>query len=281
MSLRITGFSRGQLLRNAFFMIAFLLPASGLHAADFARQQEMIRGVAIDQKLGDQVPLDLEFRDELGRKVRLGDYFGKKPVLLTPVYYTCPMLCHLVLNGVVKALRVLKFVPGREFEIVAYSFKPQDKPSDAASKKEAVLKDLGHPEAGKGWHFLTGEAASVQALSEAIGFHYELDKTSGEYAHAAGVMVLTPEGKLSRYFFGIEVSPRDLKLALMESSEKRIGSAIDQLLLLCYHYDPTSGKYGLAIMNFLRFFGTLTVLGLAFFITRSLRQERSSLGGRL
>lgn len=255
---------------------AWLAAAAPLAMAyDNSPQAETIRKVGIDQKLGDTLPLDLAFKDEYGRDVKLGDYFGRKPVILTPVYYTCPMLCHLVLNGLVKSLKVLKFVPGKDFEIVSFSFQPSDTTAQAMAKKEAVLKDLGHPDAGRGWHFLTGDAETIRTLTQAIGFRYAYDPRAREFAHASGIMVLTPEGTLSRYFFGIDYSPRDLRLALIESASHKIGTLMDQLILLCYHYDPSSGKYGFAVMNFLRLSGTLLVLALAFFITRSLRRERT------
>ncbi|HTL47722.1 MAG TPA: SCO family protein [Verrucomicrobiae bacterium] len=271
-------FSAGM---SAVLMLALCLAAfsPAAKANPVRDQNNRLQRIGLDQRLGNQVPLDLEFTDEAGNPVRLGQYFTGKPVLLLPVYYSCPMLCTLVMNGVVKALRVLKFVPGREFEIVAFSINPKDTPETAAKKKDQIFKEYKRDEARDGWHFLTGSEASSRALAQAAGFRYDYDATSGEYAHAAAIMVLTPEGKLSHYFFGIEYSPRDLRLALVEASKQKIGGLADQFLLLCFHYDPSYGRYSLEVMNFIRLGALATVLALAWFVTRSLREERAARSG--
>jgi cytochrome c oxidase subunit 2 len=218
--------------------------------------------VGIDQHLNAAVPLDLTFRDETGKTVKLGDYFGQKPVVLMLVYYDCPQLCNQVLSGFVVSLRGLKFVPGEQFNVVTVSFDPKESPDLAARKKDSYIKSYGRPQAAAGWHFLTGNEAEIKALASTVGFRYTWDEATRQYAHASGIMVATPDGRLSRYLYGIEYAPRDLRLGLVEASEGKIGSLADQVLLLCYHYDPTTGKYGLIIMNLLRVGGVLTLIGL-------------------
>ena len=220
-----------------------------------------LQGVTIEQYLNHQVPLDLVFRDEFGRSLPLSTYFsGHKPVLLALVYYTCPMLCNLVLTGVTSSLRAISLDPGRDFEVVAVSFDPHDTPEIAAGKRANYLQRYRRPDTANGWHFLTGDEASIKALTSAVGFRYKLDPATGQYAHASAIMVLTPGGKLSRYFYGVEYSPRDLRLGLVEASQDKIGSPVDQILLFCYHYDPTTGKYGAIAMHSLRFAGATFVL---------------------
>ena len=221
--------------------------------------------VRIEQKLDQQLPLDLVFRDESGQQVKLGQYFGQKPVVLAFVYYDCPMLCTQVLNGMVTSFRVLPFQIGNEFDVVTVSFDPRETSALAAAKKKVYLDYL--PEkmragANSGWHFLTGDQASITQLTDAAGFHYRWDEETKQFAHASAIMVTTPHGKLSRYFYGIEYAPRDLRLGLIESSANKIGSPVDQLLLYCYHYDPATGKYGAAIMRVMRIAGVLTILGI-------------------
>jgi protein SCO1/2 len=235
---------------------------------------EAVREVGIDQRLNEQAPLDLEFRDETGATVRLGDYFGERPVVLTLVYYECPVLCTMVLNGVVRSLRPLSFSAGEEFELVTVSISPTETPAQAAEKKGIHVSHYDREGATEGWHFLTGDEEAIEKLTEAVGFHYTFDEETGLYAHASGMMVLTPEGRLSRYFYGIEYSARDLRLALIEASNHRIGSPVDRLLLYCYQYDPTTGKYGLVIMRVIRLAGLATVLLLGGFILLSVRRER-------
>ena len=229
--------------------------------------------VAFEQRLNAQLPLDLPFKDEDGRDVKLGDYFGRKPVVLTFVYYECPMLCTQVLNGLESALRVLNESIGKEFDVVTVSFNPAETAVLASGKKKAYLDRYQRPEAAQGWHFLTGEQASIDALTRAAGFSYAWDEASQQFAHASGIVVATPAGKLSRYFFGIDYSPRDVKFALIESSNEKIGTLADRLLLYCYHYDPTQGNYGFMAMRAVRVGGAVTILALVGFVFVSLRRE--------
>lgn len=235
---------------------------------------DLLGQIGIDQELGAQAPLDLVFRDESGVQVPLGRYFGEKPVVLALVYYRCPMLCQKTLEDMLRAFRSLKFAVGREFQVVTVSFDPRETPELAAAKKASCLSHYGRPGAEEGWHFLTGEEASIVPLARACGFRYRYDPKTDQYAHASGIMVLTPEGKLSRYFYGLGYSARDLQLGLVEASRNRIGSLADQVLLFCYRYDPTTGKYGFAIMSGVRIGGLLTLLGLGAFIVLCLRRER-------
>jgi len=226
---------------------------------------DLLRDVKFDQQLDAQVPLDLPFRDETGKAVRLGDYFGTRPVVLALVYYECPMLCSQVLTGLVSALDVLTFDAGREFEVVVVSFNEKDSPRHAAEKKAAYTERYNRPGTEGAWHFLTGPPASIAQLTQAVGFKYVWDEQTKQFAHAAGAIVLTPAGRVSKYFFGIEYSARDLKFGIMQAAEQKVGSAVDQLLLYCYHYDPLTGKYGLVAMTLVRIGGVLTVLALAAF----------------
>lgn len=224
-----------------------------------------LREVRIEQKLNQQLPLDLTFRDESGRDVKLGDYFGRKPVVLAFVYYDCPMLCTQVLNGMVTSFRVLPFEIGKEFEVVAISFDSRETPELAAKKKKIYvdyLPERMRTDAANGWHFLTGDQANIEKITAAAGFHYRYDEATKQFAHASGIMVTTAAGKLSRYYYGIEYPARDLRLGLIESSANKIGSPVDQLLLYCYHYDPATGKYGAVVMNIMRIGGVLTMLGI-------------------
>jgi protein SCO1 len=229
--------------------------------------------VAFEQRLDEQLPLDLPFKDETGKAVKLGDYFGRKPVVLTFVYYECPMLCTQVLNGLESALRVLNETVGEEFDVVTVSFDPRETPVLAAGKKKAYLDRYKREGAERGWHFLTGDQASIDALTKAAGFSYAWDEETQQFAHASGVVVATPAGKLARYFFGIEYSPRDLKFALMESATERIGSLADQVLLYCYHYDPAKGNYGFVAMRAVRIGGAVTLMALVGFVFVSLRRD--------
>jgi protein SCO1/2 len=233
-----------------------------------------LQGIRIEQKLDAQVPLDLEFRDESGAPVRLNDLIGDKPVILTLVYYECPMLCTLVLNGLVKSMNALPFEVGREFAVVSVSIDPGEAPELATSKKDAYLKMYNKEGAREGWRFLTGDLESIDRLAEAVGFHYEYDPSTDQFAHAAGIMVLTPKGRVARYFYGIEYSARDLRLALVEASENRIGGLADQILLFCYHYDPATGEYGPATFFLMRVGGAITVFGIGLFVLYSLRREK-------
>jgi protein SCO1/2 len=230
--------------------------------------------VGIDQRLGAQVPLELLFHDEHGRAVRLSDCTGGKPTVLVLAYYRCPMLCNQVLNGLLDALRAIPFDLGDQFHVVTVSFDPRERPVLAAAKKGRYVAEYGRPGADAGWRFLTGEPASITPLTEAVGFRYQYDAEHDQYAHASGIMLLTPEGKVSRYFYGIDYSPRDLRLGLVEASAGRIGSPVDRVLLLCYHYDPAVGKYTPAVMGFVRLGGALTLLGVVGLIGIALRRER-------
>ena len=232
-----------------------------------------LRHVGIDQRLNEQVPPDLIFRDEEGRTVRLGQYFGGRPVLLSLVYFECPMLCTMELNGIVRSLRGMSLRPGRDFTVVTVSFNPREGPALAAAKKEVYLKGYGHPEAAAGWHFLTGDEPQIQKLAQAMGFRYVYDAKNAQYAHATGIMVLTPSGRLARYFYGIDYPPRDLRMALVEASQNKIATPVDYVLLFCYHYDPATAKYSLAIMRVMQAAGFATVLVIGAFLVVMFRRE--------
>jgi len=226
---------------------------------------QALKEIGIQQKLGEQLPLETEFKDETGRTVRLGDYFNKgRPVVIAFVYYECPMLCNEVLNGLTGSLKGISFDAGKEFDVVAISFdaRENEKPDLARNKKESYMSRYGRPGTEKGWHFLTGTQTSIDAAAGAAGFGYKWDEKSNQFAHAGGVMVATPDGKMSRYFYGIDYAPRDLKMGIMESGESKIGSAAEQLLLYCFHYDPSTGKYGLAILSVMRIMAVFTLLGM-------------------
>ena len=233
-----------------------------------------LEGVGIQQKLSDQLPLDLVFTDENGNKAPLRSYFGTKPVIIAPVYFECPMLCTQILNGLVSSLKAVTLVSGGDFELLAISFDPTDTPEKATKKKETYVRRFGLPGAREGWHFLVSDEASIKTLVSAMGFRYNYDPKTKQYAHASGILIATPEGKISRYLYGIEYAPRDVRLALVEASQNKIGSVIDQMLLFCYHYDPNTGKYNAVAMNFLRVIGSALVLALAGFIFISVRRER-------
>ncbi len=232
-----------------------------------------LEGVSFQQQLNAQLPLDTRFRDEHGASVALGSYFGSKPVVLAFVYYECPMLCMQVLNGVAGALKAVPFEPGQDFDVVYISFDPRDTPAAAAVKKAQVLEDYKLTGTASGWHFLTGDEASIRAVTAAAGFSYKWDDRRQQFAHVSGVLVATPDGRLSRYFYGIEYSPKELRMALVESGKGTIGGAVDQILLYCYHYDPAAGRYGAITMNIVRLGGALTVLILGAFIWVTLRKE--------
>ncbi len=257
----------GVLLLTLVLLPAFPARAQFMHSP----LEEIAR---IDQKLDSQVPLGLTFKDEMGRTVRLGDYFGQKPVVLSLVYYECPMLCTLVLNGMLTSFQQMTFDIGKQFEVVTVSINPKETPSLAARKKQSYIEKYGRAGALEGWHFLTGQPEQIHALADSVGFRYAYDDRTAQYVHAAGIMILTPQGRTSRYFYGLEYSPRDMRLGLVEASNNKIGSRVDQLLLLCYHYDPQKGKYGLVILNVLRLAGGLTVLILAAVIAVLLCRER-------
>ena len=233
-----------------------------------------LTGVTIEQKLNSQLPLNAQFRDENGETVQLGQYFGKRPVVLALVYYDCPMLCTQILNGLVRAAKVMNFTPGKEYDVLAISFDARETPKEALAKKTVYMKDYGRPETENGWHFLTGGPDSIKRVTEAVGFRYKWDVYTATFAHASAIYVLTPDGKLSKYFYGIEYSPKDMRLGLVEASANRIGSAVDQVLLFCYHFDPTSAKYTFIAMDLLRAAGAATVLLLGGFVFIMLRRDR-------
>jgi protein SCO1 len=260
--------------RRAVFGMALLAPVA---AGQNLRPQ--FNGIGIEQKLNAEVPLDTVFEDESGASVPLRKYFDGKPVLLAPVYYRCPMLCSQVLSGVVAGLRPLSLKPGRDFEIVAVSFDPADTPPTAALKREHYSRSYSSKGGTAGWHFLTGSQSSIQAVMQSIGFHYRWDAAHKMFIHASGIMILTPGGHLARYLYGVEYEPKDLKLSLIEASHDRIGSPVDQILLLCYHYDPKSGKYGAVVVNMLRGAAVLMLavmgIGMWVFWRRDLREHRA------
>ena len=232
--------------------------------------------IHIDQHLDKPLPLDLPFVDDHGAAVKLGDYFGKRPVVLALVYYECPMLCTQVLNGLVTALTVMNFEPGKEFDVVAVSFNPREGPGLASQKKASYVKRYGREHTANGWHFLTGDEKSIAALTDAVGFRYAYDDRIKQYAHGAAIEVITPKGHISKYFYGIEFSARDLRLGLIEASDERIGTPVDDFLLFCYHYDPATGTYGAAVLRLVRLGGILTVLAFLSFLTISLRRDRKA-----
>lgn len=267
-------------MRILLAMLALLAAAGpgGRTARAEPQRPAILRDVGFDQRLGAQVPLDLPFRDESGARVTLGDYVRDKPVILVPAYYECPMLCTIVLNGVVSALRALPFDVGREFRVVTVSFNPHETSDLAAAKKAGYLREYRRPGADAGWHFLVGDDTSIRPLMDAIGFRYTWDAAASQYAHASGLVVLTPNGRISHYFYGVEFPPKDLRLALVEASGERIGSVVDEILLFCFHYDPATGRYSRVALNAVRAGGVLTLLALGLFVWMSLRRDRRMTG---
>lgn len=233
-----------------------------------------LENVGIEQHLDGQVPADLAFVDDAGRAVRLGDYFGKKPLILNLVYYSCTMLCGEALAGLSASMKVIKFDVGEQFDVITVSFNPRETPDLAAAKKKEYVKRYGRAGAEKGWHFLTGPAESINALAAAVGFQYQYDATRDQYAHTTAILVLTPEGRISRYFYGVEFPPKDLRLGLVEASSGRIGNPVDQVLLYCYHYDPAVGKYGAVVANLLKIGAAVTILFIAGLLLVLFRLER-------
>jgi len=242
------------------------LPASAVPKA--------LREIGFDQHLDESLPLDISFADEQSRPVRLRDYFGVRPVVLALVYYDCPMLCTQVLNSLTSALATLSLDAGKDFDVVIVSFDPREKPSLAAAKKRSYLERYKRPGADAGWHFLTGEKASIDRLTSAVGFRYVWDDTLKQFAHPTGIVVLTPDGRLARYLFGVEYWPRDLRFALIDASAGKIGSPVEQVLLYCYHYNPETGRYGFIVMRAVRLAAAATVLALGAFITVMIRRDR-------
>jgi protein SCO1/2 len=237
-----------------------------------------LKNVGIDQRLDQQVPLELLFKDETGKTVKLGDYFQSgRPVILNLVYYTCPMLCGEELAGLSSALGVLRFMPGNEYEVVTVSINPDETPEVAGQKKKIFVdrmnERLEKKSDGSGWHFLTGQQAEIQQLADAVGFHYKRDARTGQFIHSAAIMIVTPQGKLAQYYYGVEYSPKDLRLGLIEASRNKIGNLVDQIQLYCFHYDPTSGRYGATITSILRLGGAATVLLLGGLLIVMYRRE--------
>ncbi len=259
-----------------FLMLSIFSAPLAAQAPPQSSLPPLLRDVGFDPQLNAALPLDLPFRDENGRDVRLSDYFGAKPVILALVYYQCPMLCNQVLAGLVSSLRILSFNPGREFNIVAVSFDPQETPAMAATKKHDTVERYRRAGTEPGWHFLTGDEASIAALTRAAGFRYAYDLKTNLYAHASGILVLTPQGKISRYFYGIEYAPRDLRLGLVEASANKIGTPVDHLLLFCYQYDPGTGKYSALVFRLVRLGGILAVLSVVISILLFHRREQRS-----
>lgn len=226
---------------------------------------KQLKTVGIEQKLGETLPLDSVFTDETGKQVKIGDYFNKgRPVILALVYYECPMLCNQVLNGLTGTMKGVSLDAGKDYDVVAISFDANENGrSDLASNKKAsYMERYGRPGTENGWHFLTGEQSQIDAVTQAVGFTYEWDEATKQFAHASGITLINPDGRISKYFYGIDYAPRDVKLGLVESAENKIGSVTDQLLLYCFHYDPSTGKYGFAILNALRAMAIVTLLGM-------------------
>lgn len=272
--------TRWRLVPDLAVVLFLSLFALGLRASaqPAGVRPPVLKDVGIDQLLNNQVPLDLEFRDESGRTVKLAEYFKDKPVVLSLVYYDCPRLCTQVLTGLLGALKTLPMTPGKEFVNLSVSFDPREKPELAAGKKAEYLKRYNRPGAEAGWHFLTGDEAAIQALTKAVGFRYVWDPVTKQYAHAGGIMVLTPQGKVSRYFYGIEYAPRDLRFGVIDASAGKVGSIADQVILYCYMYDPERGTYGLVVMRLLRIFAgmTLAILLALFFYLRRKEKQRAA-----
>jgi protein SCO1 len=241
------------------------------------RQKRLLQEVSFHQHLGEALPMDITLQNEHGSPVTLAQCLSNQPTILVMAYYRCPVLCNQVLRGLGKAVRSVGLKPGSDFQVVVISFDPLDTPSLALEKKAAVLQHAGLAEDAPGWHFLVGEQEQVSLIAKTIGFEYQYDSKSSQYAHASGLVVLTPEGKTSRYFYGIDYPTRDLRLGLIEAGSGKIGNIVDELLLLCFHYDPATGRYGLAIINLIRLGGIVTVLAMAIFIGRSLRRERQQI----
>lgn len=238
------------------------------------RYESITSQIGIEQKLGERIPLELTFKDETGKIIKLGDYFGKRPVILVLAYYECPMLCTVVLNSLVRTLNAMDWEAGDEFEVVVVSISPSESPELAAKKKANYAKEYRHGTAERGWHFLVGEEKNIKQLADAVGFKYTYDPVTKQYAHGAGIMIATPDGKLSRYLLGVEFSARDLKFALAESSQGKIGNPVLSAVMYCFQYDPSTGRYGLVIMRVIQLAGIITVLSLATLIGGALLLER-------
>ncbi len=256
-------------------MTLFVLPAR----AQQPGPPPILREVSIAQRLNEPIPPDIIFRDEDGKAIHLGDYFGKKPIVLSLVYFDCPALCTEVLNGELRTMKAISLDLGKDFDAITVSFEPKDTPALAKAKRDVYAGQYGRPGAARNWHFLTGEQASIDALTQAAGFHYAYDSASRQYAHAPAILVLTPHGRIARYFYGVTYPARDFRLGLFEASEGKIGTPTDHALLYCYQYDPITGKYGLIVMNIVRAAGLLTMLVLGIFMFVMFRRERNHPNG--
>ena len=260
------------------FRAAMFVALTGVAAFSANAQQAttpaILSKVGITQNLNAQIPPDLLFRDETGKSVRIGDFFGQKPIVLSLVYFDCPALCTEVLNGELRTMKAISLDLGKDFDAVTVSFEPKDTPALAKAKRDVYAGQYGRPDAADHWHFLTGEQQSIDALTKAVGFHYAYDSSIRQYAHAAAIIVLTPDGRIDRYFYGVQYPARDVRLGLVEASEGKIGTLTDHALLYCYQYDPMTGKYGVVVMNVLRAAGGLTVLVLGIFMTVMFLRER-------
>ena len=251
-------------------------PAAATPGRPASERPDALRDVGFDQKLGETIPADIVLRDEQGRPVRFGDLARDRPVVLTLVYYECPMLCTLTLNGLTSALEMLSFTPGKEFDVLTVSFDAREGPELAAAKKKAYLDRYGRPGAASGWRFLTGDAEQIARLTRAVGFRYAWDEQTRQFAHPAGVMVLTPDGVIARYLYGVEYAPRDLRFGIIEASERKIAGALDRIALTCYRYDPMTGKYGLLTLRLVQAGGIATLLALGTFITVMRRRDKQA-----
>lgn len=258
-------------------LVAVLLGAAERPGSSSQGLPGPLEEVGFDQHLGESIPLDLVFRDESDEVVRLGDFFGERPVVLALVYYECPMLCPMILNGLTSALKVVEFEPGAEFEVVVVSFDARETPAMAERAKVVSLERYGRPETEHGWHFLTGDDQSIERLTDRVGFRFTFLPDTGQFAHAAGIVALTPEGRIARYFYGVEYAPRDLRLGLIEAADNKIGSVVDQVLLYCYHYDPVTGSYSAVAMNIVRLGGAVFVAIAGFLLLGLWRRERNRL----
>jgi protein SCO1/2 len=266
-------------LLTAFVISIAIAGCASADTPDKPQLPKELQGIGIDQRLNAQAPLDASFTDESGREVRLGDYLGTRPAILALVYYRCTMLCSYILNGVVSGLRPLSLRPGRDFDVIAISIDSSEDSALAAAKREHYAKSYSSKLGTDGWHFLTGREKDIRAVADAVGFHYRYDPKTQLFLHGSGVMLLTPEGRVARYFYGVEYTPKDLKLGLIEASANKIGSRVDQILLFCYHYDPVTGKYGAVVVNMLRIAAAavllLLVVTLTIFWRRDLRAARA------
>src|SRR5579863_1635208 len=249
---------------------------NGIMSPPASTRPPRLENVAIEQRLDAQIPPDLTFRDDAGKAVKLGDYFGRKPTILNLVYYNCTMLCGEALAGLASAMRLVKFDVGNEFDVITVSFDPRETPEMAAAKKIDYVKRYGRANAAMGWHFLTGQPDAINALTKAVGFNYQYDPKSNQYAHATAIMVLTPQGRISRYFYGVDFPPTDLRMGLVEASQGKIGNAVDAVLLYCYHYDPETGKYGAMVANILKVGAGITILMLAALLLVLFRLEKAA-----